>query len=141
MPKMREKKQEQVPWLKPVIELLKGGVLAVAASVVVLLAAAALMTAGILDRGAGESCVLVAGVLGALVGGMYAIRRCERAALLVGAGVGAAESVLLLTAGAICFGGVTGAGGMWSVCAGCACGGLLAGMLSAASCRRTGRKR
>ncbi len=140
MPKTREKKREQTPWLKPVVELMKGGVLSVAASTVVLAVAAALMAMGLLGRGAGGNCVAVAGVLGALVGGLYAVGRCGRAALPVGAGVGAVEVVLLLSVGVICFGGSVGVGELWEVCAGCVCGGLLAGVLSAAAGKRSRRK-
>ncbi len=142
MPKnAREPKREQTAWLGPMLELVKGGVMAVGISVAVLFAAGALMYAGVLGRGAEANCAVAACLLGALFGGIYAVGRCSRAALLVGVGTGAVEWMILLAVGAIFFEGVSGAGEVWSVACSCLCGGLLAGVLSAVRGKGSKRKR
>lgn len=137
----RETKREQAAWVGPMLELVKGGAIAVGSCVVILLITAALMYAGLLGRGTEENCVVAACLLGALIGGIYAVSRCGRAALPVGVGTGAVEWMILLSVGALFFGGVSGAGGLWSTAGGCLCGGLLAGVLSAVRGKGNGRKR
>lgn len=142
MPKnARETKREQTAWLGPMLELVKGGVMAVGICIAVLLAAAALMYAGLLGRGAEESCVVAACLLGALIGGIYAVGHCGRAALLVGVGTGTVEWMILLAVGAVFFEGASGGGEVWSTACSCLCGGLLAGVLSAVRGKGSKRKR
>ncbi|MBQ3134420.1 MAG: TIGR04086 family membrane protein [Oscillospiraceae bacterium] len=134
----KEAKRGPCAWTDMMIELLKGGGLAVGVAVTVLLMVAGLMTVGVLGREMAENSVMAACVLGALAGGAYAIRRCARARLAVGVGVGAVEFLTVLLVGAIWFGGTTGVGEMWPVLTACICGGLLAGVLTAA--KREGRR-
>ena len=76
-----------------------------------------------------ERAVLAACVLGALAGGLLAVRRIGRSTLLVGAGVGAILFLLLLLAGTLLFeeASISNGGGMMILS--CLCGGAMAGIL------------
>ena len=68
-------------------------------------------------------------VLGALIGGLLAVRRIGRSTLLVGAGVGVILFLLLLLAGTLLFeeASISNGGGMMLLS--CLCGGAMAGIL------------
>ena len=80
--------------------------------------------------GATYGAVLAVCVLGALVGGTYAVRRVGGRSLLTGLGVGAVLFLLLMTAGLIAYVGASIAiGGAGILCA-CLCGGAIPGLLA-----------
>ena len=114
----------------PLLRLLKGGVASVLVAVVVLAAVALLTALGAMDRTLADKSVMVACVLGVLVGGFYALGNCERGILLAGIGVGAI-AWLILFAGSICVGGPGGVGETIGMAGACLGGGLLAGVLYA----------
>lgn len=136
----REKKQEQV-WLRTVTEVTKGGALAVVGAVAFLALTAGLKVMGVLAWGAEGGYVIAACVLGTLIGGLFAAGRCGCGKLLVGVGVGVAALLIQLTVGALCLGGVGGAGEMRGACLGCFLGGMLAGVLSAVGKGKSRSKR
>ena len=65
-------------WLNGMCEVLKGGVLAGVVAIVLLLVCAVLVSMGMLPVRAMEGAVLAVCILGALVGGVYAVRRLGR---------------------------------------------------------------
>jgi putative membrane protein (TIGR04086 family) len=129
--KTREKRKEESGerWLAILSDLLKGGVLAGVVTVLVLLLCAWLMSAGVLREQWIEGIVLAACVLGAALGGSYAVYQVGRSPLPVGLGVGAVLFFLLATAGFLAIdGGSVGQNGAVTLCA-CLCGGAIAGFL------------
>ena len=130
MPKMKREKQEAAKTMLS-IRLLRGGVLAAVFAVSAVAVVALLVSGGLLSRTIADKSVVVACVLGVLVGALYVLKCCGRGFLLVGVGVGAVEWLFLLIVGAICFGGFAGVGEMAGTVVGCLGGGLLAGMLHA----------
>lgn len=129
----RERKREEEPaerWLGLMLALLRGGVVALAAALLVLMGGAALISAGTISDGAADRIAVAACVAGAFVGGLLSVPRGGRSgALLAGLGVGAILFLLLLTAGMLLYGDASlERGGAAEVCA-CLCGGALAGLL------------
>ena len=128
----RRDKGQQDPggaWINAMCELMKGGVLAGVVAIVTLLLCAVLVSAGLLRERWMEGAVLAVCVLGALAGGLYAVRAIGRRTLLVGLGVGAVLFLLLLTAGLLAYDTTSmEQGGVGILCA-CLCGGGLAGLL------------
>lgn len=116
-------------WLNAVCEILKGGVLAGAAAILALLACAVLVSAGVLPVGSMEGTVLAVCVLGALAGGIYAVRRSGTRPLAAGLGVGAVLFLLLVTAGLIAYEGASVSNGGVSILCACLCGGAIPGVL------------
>ena len=92
--KPREKRREGKPeengglWITVMGQMLLGGAAAVLAAVLALLVCSLLISAGAVPERFMERAVLAACVLGALIGGLLAVRRIGRSTLLVGAGVG-----------------------------------------------------
>ncbi len=129
--KKQGRRQEEggSPWLGAMCEILKGGVLAGVTAILSLLACAALVSAGILPVRAMEGGVMAACVLGALVGGAYAVHRCGGRSLAAGPGVGAVLFLLLLTAGLIAYEGTSVANGGVRILCACLCGGAIPGIL------------
>ena len=133
--KPREKRREGKPeetgglWITVMGQLLLGGAAAVLAAVLALLVCSLLISAGAVPERFMERAVLAACVLGALIGGLLAVRRIGRSTLLVGAGVGAILFLLLLLAGTLLFeeASVSNGGGMMLLS--CMCGGAMAGIL------------
>ena len=116
-------------WINSMCDLLKGGVLAGVAAIVALLLCAVLVSAGLLRERWMEGAVLAVCVLGALTGGMYAVRKIGSRTLLGGLGVGAVLFLLLLTAGLLAYDTASvEQGGVGILCA-CLCGGGIAGIL------------
>lgn len=130
--KKRDRRQEEPvgsQWLNGMCEVLKGGVLAGVTAIAALLACAVLVSMGVVPVGAMEGSVLAVCVLGALIGGIYGVRRVGSHALLVGPGVGVVLFLLLLTAGFLVYDGASlDNGGAGSLCA-CLCGGAIPGIL------------
>ena len=105
-------------------QMLLGGAAAVLAAVLALLVCSLLISTGAVPERFMERAVLAACVLGALIGGLLAVRRIGRSTLLVGAGVGAILFLLLLLAGTA---SISNGGGMMLLS--CLCGGAMAGIL------------
>ena len=122
------------------LEILRGSGLAVLIAIAVLAGAAALISGGLLGQYERQTAA-AACVIGALIGGVVAARRCGHAVVPAGLGVGCAQFLLLLTVGVLAFNARPGAGEMGVVFGCCLCGGLLAGLLSGKKRKRTHRKR
>ena len=129
------KKKERRPkamgsqWLNAMCEVLKGGVLAGAVTILVLLICAVLVSVGLVPVEAMYGAVLAACALGAFAGGIYAVRHVEGRSLLAGLGVGAVLFLLLLTAGFIVYQGASVANGGAGILCACLCGGAIPGLL------------
>ena len=129
--KKRDRRQEDPgsQWINAMCELLKGGVIAGVASILSLLLCAVLVSSGLLKEQWMEEAVLACCVLGALIGGLYGVRKIGRRTLLVGLGVGGILFLLLLTAGLLAYEDASvEQGGVEILCA-CLCGGGIAGIL------------
>lgn len=129
MKKGDRRREDGGAWLNAVCEILKGGVLAGAAAILALLACAVLVSAGVLPVGSMEGTVLAVCVLGALAGGIYAVRRFGTRPLAAGLGVGAVLFLLLVTAGLIAYEGASMSNGGVSILCACLCGGAIPGVL------------
>ena len=130
--KKKERRPEELgggEWLNAMCEVLKGGVLAGVATILVLLICAVLVSMGVMPVGAMYGVVLAACVAGALAGGTYAVRRVGSRSLLAGLGVGAVLFLLLLTAGLIVYDGASIANGGAGILCACLCGGAIPGLL------------
>lgn len=138
--KKRDRRQEEpggVQWLNTMCEVLKGGVLAGVTAILSLLVCAVLVSLGVLPVGAMQGAVFAVCVLGALVGGAYAVRKVAGPSLLAGPGVGAVLFLLLLTAGFLVFDGASVEKGGAGILLACLCGGAVPGLLG----RRPKKKR
>ena len=125
----REKKPEKLGgWIAVMCALLRGALAAAAAAVLVLFVCALLVSGGVIPEQGMERSVPAACVLGALTGGLLAVRQVGRSTLLVGAGVGAALFLLLLSAGWLLFDAASLSNG-GAVLLSCLCGGAMAGIL------------
>ena len=132
MKKQENKRGEtgQRPWLRATLAALRGGLLACGAAVLLLLAAACLISAGVAGERWLAGVVPGACVAGSLLGGLYAVSRSGRRSLAVGLGTGITLFLLLLCGGLLLYDAAglerDGAG---ILCA-CLCGGGLAGVLA-----------
>ncbi len=113
---------------KDLCALLKGGLLAAAAAIFVLLLCSVLISMGVLREHLMDGCVLLSCVLGALTGGLYAIKGIGRAALPVGLAAGGMLFLLLLTVGLFLYDGAGIEQSGLQVLCGCLCGGAVAGI-------------
>lgn len=114
---------------KELCALLKGGVLAAAVSIFVLLLCAVLGSMGILKEDLLDGCVLLSCVSGGLIGGLYAVKGVGRAALPVGLAAGGMLFLLLLTGSLIFYDGAGIEQSGLQILASCLCGGAAAGIL------------
>ena len=105
-----------------------GGVLAGVTAILALLVCAALISAGVLPVNGMYGAVLAVCVLGALVGGTFAIRRVGRRSILVSLGAGAVLFLLLLTAGLIVYQDASMANGGAGILCACLCGSAIPGL-------------
>ena len=132
--KKKERRPEELgsggEWLNAMCEVLKGGVLAGVTTILALLVCSVLVSVGMVSVGAMYGTVLAVCVVGALVGGTYAVRRVGRRSLLVGLGVGAVLFLLLLTAGLIAYQETSIANGGAGILCACLCGGAIPGLLA-----------
>ena len=134
--KKKERQEMGSQWLNAMCEVLKGGVLAGVTALLSLLAGSALVSMGIIPVGAMYGVVLAVCVLGALAGGIYAVRRVDGRSLPAGLGVGVVLFLLLLTAGLIVYRGTSVANGGAGILCACLCGGAIPGLLG----RKTKKK-
>lgn len=142
MKKTRERKEEQgTVWLSVMTDILLGGAAALAAVLLLLAAAAALISAGLVSDGQMDNAVTGACLLGALAGGLFAVRRAGTKTLLLGLGTGAVLFLFLLSAGFLLYGApAVEKQGISAACA-CLCGGAIAGILGGRPRKKQREKR
>ena len=121
----REKKSEETGalWLAVMREMLRGSGVAVAVTLLALLACALLVSNGTIGEGMMDRAVLAVCVLGSLTGGLT--------------GVGGCLFLLLLSAGCLLSGSASVSNDGALILLSCCCGGAMAGVLGA----RPNRKR
>ena len=129
--KRRERRQPETEnqWVSAMCELLKGGVAAGLVAILTLLLCAVMVSAGLLRERWMEGAVLACCVAGALMGGLFSVRKIGSRTLLVGLSVGGILFLLLLTAGLLAFEEASIEHGGLGVLGACLCGGGLAGLL------------
>ena len=129
--KKRDRHQEEGsgPWLNAACEILKGGALAGAVTILALLVCAVLVSMGLVPVHSMDGAVLAVCVLGTLIGGTYAVSRVGGRTLLIGPCVGAVLFLLLLTAGFLACENVSVANGGVGILCACLCGGAIPGIL------------
>lgn len=126
------KEEEQGVWaVKAMAQVLLGGVIATAASLLFLFVCAVLISQGVLGQEHTNTMAVSACVVGSLVGGVFAVSRCKGRSMIVGLLTGAALFLILLTLGVLLYQTVSlEDGGVPLGCA-CLCGGALAGLFGA----------
>lgn len=134
--RIEEKKKQENPLPSAV---LKGGLLAVAVMLAVLLAGAGAISVGWLGQEMMSRWGMLACVAGSLAGGLAAARQERRWALLLGLGIGGMLFGLLLLAGLALYEGAPEMGRIPGILCSCLCGGGMAGILGRKS--RKKRKR
>ena len=98
--KTKGKREEaESPWLGTMCGMLKGGALAFLTAVAILFLCALAVSNRWLGQGMMDSAVMAACALGALAGGLLAVRQGRGRSLLMGFGAGLILFLLLLTAG------------------------------------------
>ena len=126
-------KKEEEPGAKLVrygMGILIGSLIALGVCLLLLLAASAAVSAGYLREEDGGRLTAAACLLGTLVGGFWAVRRCGARALIIGAATGGALFLLPLTVGMLAFqASPWESGGLLLLCA-ALCGGASAGILA-----------
>ena len=110
--------------------VLSGGFISFGVNLMILAAAAALISAGRIPEGAMEQVALGASVAGCFFGGLYAVLRCRARVLLVGMAVAAVFYLLWVTAGLLTCGSAGVLGNLRVLCAGLL-GGTVSGFLGA----------
>ena len=128
--KERRPKEMGSQWLNAMCEVLKGGVLAGVTTILALLVCAVLVSAGMLPVSGMYGAVLAVCILGALVGGTWAVRQVRGRSLLAGLGTGTVLFLLLLTAGSIAYEGASIANGGAGILCACLCGGAIPGLFA-----------
>lgn len=126
------KEEEQGVWaIKAMTQVLLGGVVAAAVSLLFLFACALLISKGVLGQDQTNILTVIACVLGSLVGGAIAVSRCKGRSMIVGLLTGVTLFLILLTLGVLLYQTVAlEDGGVPLGCA-CLCGGALAGLFGA----------
>ncbi len=138
----RKREQPQsVEWLSGIMDLIKGGALGGCTALVVLLAAACLIWAGLLSNGTGGSAVTAACLVGGFVSGTFAVRRGTVMPLAGGLGGGMALFLLLLCVGVLVYDALPGLHSGGVVAGACLCGGGLSGVLGRSGGAKKRRKR
>ncbi len=127
--KKRQEEQGTAAWMSVMLDLLRGGALGTAVSVLTLAVLALLVSGGMMSIAMGEHAVVGACLLGGLAGGIFAAARRKSGALPIGVCAGAVMFLLLLTAGTVMYGTAPGVGEMGTVGGACLCGGGVAGTL------------
>ncbi len=124
--------EEQGAWaLRCMTQVLIGAAVALGVSLAFLFVCALLISGGHLSQEHTGVMSVCACVLGSLVGGTVAVKRCKGRSLVVGVLIGAALWLVLLTLGLLLYGSVALEEGGLPVAFGCLCGGALAGLLGA----------
>ena len=121
--KTKGKREEaESPWLGTMCGMLKGGALAFLTAVAILFLCALAVSNRWLGQGMMDSAVMAACALGALAGGLLAVRQGRGRSLLMG-------FLLLLTAGFLFYESADLRNGGLGLLLSCGCGGALAGVL------------
>lgn len=116
-------------WAITMCEIIKGGALAGIISIFILFLCAIMVSMGVLPVHSIEGVVLVACILGALIGASYEVCHTNSSTLLIGIGVGLVLFLLLFTAGFIVYDGISFSPGGIKICCACLCGGAVPGIL------------
>lgn len=133
-----QKRQEASPWLHSVTAMLQGGTMGAVGALVLQALVALLCFVGVLPVALGDYSAPVAALVGAFVGGGYAMKKTgARAVRLNGVAAGAMMFLVLLSIGLLLYQNAPDAAGSGKILACCLCGGGLAGLLL----RRSGKKR
>lgn len=128
--KTKGKREEaESPWLGTMCGMLKGGALAFLTAVAILFLCALAVSNRWLGQGMMDSAVMAACALGALAGGLLAVRQGRGRSLLMGFGAGLILFLLLLTAGFLFYESADLCNGGLGLLLSCGCGGALAGVL------------
>lgn len=135
---MRRGEEERSP-ISVLLSVALGALLGTAVCILLLLGASALISAGFLGEGEMYRMCILACFLGALVGGLTAVRRVRRRPLPVGLAVGGALFLVLLLAGVLTFTGVSPVGRGLGLLLGALVGGAAAGLFGARPGRRKRR--
>jgi len=122
-------------------EVLLGGGLALAVSLLLLFLAAVGVSRGLLGAGLREQIAVVACVLGSFGGGLFAVRRCPARGLFVGLAVGAVLFLLQLTLGLLIYDAPSLENGGIGILFSDLCGGAAAGILAGGGKRRAPKKK
>lgn len=121
----KRRKDNESHWVKCVCEVLKGGTIAGALTVLLLLLWAFLISGGMMRERWMEAAVLGSCVAGSALGGIYAKRRIKAGRWAVGICVGCVLYLILLTAGVVAYGAVSLERGGGRVLLACLVGGVL----------------
>ena len=128
--KTKGKREEaESPWLGTMCGMLKGGALAFLTAVAILFLCALAVSNRWLGQGMMDSAVMAACALGALAGGLLAVRQGRGRSLLMGFGADLILFLLLLTAGFLFYESADLRNGGLGLLLSCGCGGALAGVL------------
>ena len=133
----RRQEEQGSGWMEWMSSLLKGSVLALTATLLLLLACSAAVSGGWLNQTSMERAVVAVCVAGGLLGGAISIRRRRDIALLLGTGTGAVLFLMLLGLGTLLFEDAPALGRIPMILCACLCGGAMAGILG----RKTKKKR
>ena len=129
---MRKGDEEQGAWaIRAISQVLLGGVVGVAVSLLFLFVCAVAISRGLLSQNHTGYLAVAACVLGGAAGGIFAVRRCRGRSLIVGVLVGVVLFLLLLTVGLALYKETVLEEGGLTLAAGCLCGGALAGLFGA----------
>lgn len=128
MPKKEEGSKEV--WTRYAGGVLLGGCIALGLCLLLLLAASAAVYLGALSESHMDRLTLAACVLGTFSGALWAVKRCARRALPVGAGTGAVVLLLLLLVGSLAFHAKPLENGGAALALACLLGGCGAGLCS-----------
>ena len=128
MPKKEEGPKEL--WTRYAGGILLGGCIALGLCLLLLLAASAAIYLGALKESHMDRITLAACVLGTFLGALWAVKRCARRALPVGAGTGAVVLLLLLLVGSLAFHAQPLKNGGVALALACLLGGCGAGLCS-----------
>ena len=121
--------------------ILAGGFLAFAVGLALLFLAAVGVSRGIVDSDLRFQIAVISCVLGSLVGGAFAVRRCQGRGVLVGLCVGGVLFLLQLTTGLLTYQELAFQNGGLGLLFGGLCGGAAAGILSSGTKRTSSKKR
>ena len=132
----KQSKPQRNTWIDVVGFVLKGGALAGATAILVLVLCAAAISGGVMKERWMRGCVLTACMLGGLIGGRYTVVRSRGQSLLKGVSVGGILFLIQMTAGLLVYGRASLEQG-----AGLLLMGVLGGGLSALPGKGGGRKR